>query len=93
MTTSATWGTRRCCEQPLFEMGWNDVVGNIARAEGVSRFQIYEFCHKLLREEIPLPREDALYKEGVHTAAGQIIRNETTEYMGPDWVVEYLSGD
>lgn len=85
MTTSATWGTRRCCEQPLFELGWNDVVRNVVMFESHRLRAIHRLCRRLISGELELPREDALYREGVHTAAGRILRNETTEFLDPIW--------
>lgn len=73
----------------LYEMGWNDVVGNLAHAEATEKAK-REFATRLAAGAVTIPRPEPEYAIGVKDAATAFLNGEPITYKGPDWVRERL---
>lgn len=49
----------------LFEMGWNDVLGNLKRATAASEQDKRKFCQNLIDGKIPIANNDGDYIDGL----------------------------
>lgn len=74
----------------LFEMGWNDVLGNLKRATAASEQDKRKFCQNLIDGKIPTANNDGDYIDGAKEAAQAFLNGEQMEFKGPDWVVTDL---
>jgi len=71
----------------LYEMGWNDTIGNIRRATKATVEEKDSFLKRLIADEIGLPNHKPEYVRGVKEAAKAILAGEVVEFLGPPDVV------
>lgn len=74
----------------LFEMGWNDVCGNLKRAFAATKKQKTQWCKKLKADKIGMSRSEPDYIRGAKDAADAFLKGDPMEFKGPQWVVDDL---
>jgi hypothetical protein len=77
-------------DSELYEMGWNDLLGTIKLAPDVTVVEVTEFANKVLAGKIRLAMSAEQYKSGACAAAQKLLDGEEIDFVGPDWVREYL---
>lgn len=76
--------------EELFEMGWNDVLGNIRKARKATPEQKHIWCERVKAGTIGLPRSEPDYRDGAMTAATRYLEGALLEFKGPKWVREAM---
>lgn len=74
-------------QQDLYEMGWNDVIGNLNRAYDATIDQKKAFANKIIAGTLPLPRNEQDYITGTKAAATSFINGNPLEYLGSAEIV------
>ena len=73
-----------------FEMGWNDVIGNIKRASVASAIEKERFARRVIGNNIHMQRNDKEYVRGACEAALAFLEEKPIPYIGPKWVIEQM---
>ena len=74
----------------LYEMGWNDVIGNLKRAHACTKKQKREWAQQVVDGKIGLPKKAKNYLKGTVDAAKAFLNGKKTPFKGPKWVVEAM---
>ncbi len=72
----------------LYEMGWNDLVGNLRRASKTTSKEKKAFARKTIARKINLPRYEPSYIKGTIAAARAFLKGENTPFKGPQEVID-----
>ena len=80
-----------------YQMGWNDLLGNLRQAHAATNEEKRIFCQKQAntidsgKTVGALTTQDTKgYRQGVVAACGAFLSNKDMEYLGPESVVESL---
>ena len=74
-----------------FEMGWNDVLGNVRQATlPIGSTDVRNWCNKILKEQISFSLKSKDYREGAKAAAQAILNQEEMDYRGPVSIVKCM---
>jgi hypothetical protein len=76
----------------LYEMGWNDTLGNIRGTTATVEAKD-GFLKKLITDEIGLPRYEPDYVRGVKEAAQAILDGKAMSFLGPPSVVAEMEAN
>lgn len=83
----------------LYEMGWNDVLGNVRKSITLTPEQIATpaglvvvrpFLNLVVDNKINLPNYTEQYRKGAIDAATAILEQKPVAFKGPKWVVDDL---
>ena len=82
-------------ETEKYQMGWNDILGNLRRASDATAQEKKAWCQQ--QRELadsghafgPTQNTDD-YREGVADACAAFLAGEDMTYKGPEWVTEKM---
>lgn len=77
-------------DSELYEMGWNDLIGNLLRATECSQEEKRRWAARVTNNEIRLPRYDDDYVRGTTEAARAFLDGKELEFKGPEYVIADL---
>lgn len=75
-------------ETTQYQMGWNDVLGNVRRATEATPDQKDDFCRKIIKAQISFASRHADYIKGACAAAQAILDRQAMTYKGPQHVID-----
>lgn len=77
-------------ETDQYQMGWNDVLGNIRRATKATPDEKDAFCRKIIKGQISFASRHVDYTTGAHAAAQAILDRQAMTFKGPQHIIDDL---